>query len=51
MAPGVFLYYPRARQMLPKLRAFIEHIKYRSADAARDTKTARRSGKAIARQA
>jgi len=25
--PGVFLYYPGRRQALPKLRAFIEHIK------------------------
>jgi DNA-binding transcriptional LysR family regulator len=31
MAPGVFLYYPRYRQMLPKLRAFIDHVKSRSA--------------------
>jgi DNA-binding transcriptional LysR family regulator len=31
--PGVFLYYPDRRQVLPKLRAFIEHVKYRSADA------------------
>src|SRR5215469_5677455 len=29
--PGVFLYYPGRRQALPKLRAFIEHVKYRSA--------------------
>jgi len=28
--PGVFLYYPSQRQMLPKLRAFIDHIKNRS---------------------
>jgi hypothetical protein len=27
--PGVFLYYPDKRQVLPKLRAFIEHVKYR----------------------
>ena len=33
--PGVFLYYPDRRQVLPKLRAFIEHIKYRGADAPR----------------
>jgi DNA-binding transcriptional LysR family regulator len=26
-APGVFLYYPDRRQMLPKLRAFIDHMK------------------------
>jgi DNA-binding transcriptional LysR family regulator len=30
MAPGVFLYYPDRRQMLPKLRAFIDHVKNRS---------------------
>jgi len=28
--PGVFLYYPSQRQMLPKLRAFIDHVKARS---------------------
>jgi DNA-binding transcriptional LysR family regulator len=28
--PGVFLYYPGRRQALPKLRAFIQHIKGRS---------------------
>ncbi|MBV1687220.1 LysR family transcriptional regulator [Novosphingobium sp. G106] len=27
MTPGVFLYHPGRRQMLPKLRAFIDHIK------------------------
>ena len=27
MTPGVFLYYPNRRQMAPKLRAFIDHIK------------------------
>ncbi|MGG6893291.1 LysR substrate-binding domain-containing protein [Rhizobium sp. BR 315] len=27
MAPGVFLYYPGYRQMMPKLRAFIDHAK------------------------
>ena len=26
-APGVFLYYPDRRQMMPKLRAFIDHVK------------------------
>jgi DNA-binding transcriptional LysR family regulator len=30
MAPGVFLYYPGNRQMMPKLRAFIDHVKSRS---------------------
>src|SRR5262249_14200452 len=33
MAPGVFLYYPGRRQMMPKLRAFIDHVKSRSAAA------------------
>jgi DNA-binding transcriptional LysR family regulator len=27
MAPGLFLYYPGRRQMMPKLRAFIDHVK------------------------
>jgi DNA-binding transcriptional LysR family regulator len=35
-APGVFLYYPRNRQMTPKLRAFIDHVKSR-ADIANKT--------------
>src|SRR5260221_3318204 len=30
MAPGVFLYYPGHRQIMPKLRAFIDHVKSRS---------------------
>ena len=38
--PGVFLYYAGRRQVLPKLRAFIEHVKYRSADAPHDVTTA-----------
>jgi DNA-binding transcriptional LysR family regulator len=29
--PGVFLYYPSRRQMMPKLRAFIDHVKGRTA--------------------
>ena len=28
-APGVFLYYPGRHQMMPKLRAFIDHVKSR----------------------
>src|SRR5436190_857765 len=30
MAPGVFLYYPDRRQMMPKLRVFIDHVRSRS---------------------
>jgi DNA-binding transcriptional LysR family regulator len=43
--PGVFLYYSNRRQVLPKLRVFIEHVKHRSADAARGRTIARRSRK------
>src|SRR5262249_33557804 len=43
--PGVFLYYPGKRQVLPKLRVFIEHVKYRSADAPRDKTIARKGRK------
>ena len=43
MLSGVFLYYPDRRQVLPKLRAFIEHIKYRGADVPRAGAKARRS--------
>jgi DNA-binding transcriptional LysR family regulator len=31
MLPGVFLYYPGRRQVMPKLRAFIDHVKSRGA--------------------
>ena len=34
--PGVFLYHPGRRQVLPKLRAFIEHVRYRGADAPKE---------------
>lgn len=30
MTPGVFLYHPGRRQVMPKLRAFIDHVKSRS---------------------
>src|SRR6266702_4133982 len=33
IAPGVFLYYPGRAQMMPKLRAFIDHVKSRSDSA------------------
>ena len=36
MTPGAFLYHPGRRQVLPKLRAFIEHIRHRGAEAAHD---------------
>jgi DNA-binding transcriptional LysR family regulator len=35
VTPGVFLYHPGKRQVLPKLRAFIEHIKRQGAGEAR----------------
>jgi DNA-binding transcriptional LysR family regulator len=35
MAPGVFLYYPGHRQMSPKLRAFIDHVKDRLSNASK----------------
>jgi DNA-binding transcriptional LysR family regulator len=37
MVPGVFLYYPDNRRIIPKLRAFIDHVKRRS-DAAEKTR-------------
>jgi DNA-binding transcriptional LysR family regulator len=30
--PGLFLYYPSRRQVLPKLRAFIDHMKRHAAE-------------------
>jgi DNA-binding transcriptional LysR family regulator len=33
MTPGVFLYYPSRRQAMPKLRAFIDHVKSRKVAA------------------
>jgi DNA-binding transcriptional LysR family regulator len=44
-APGVFLYYPGRRQILPKLRAFIDHVKYQSNGAPRDGTIAREARK------
>jgi DNA-binding transcriptional LysR family regulator len=40
--PGVFLYHPGSRQVLPKLRVFIEHVKRQGSGASRDGRTARR---------
>jgi DNA-binding transcriptional LysR family regulator len=34
-SPGVFLYYPGSRQMTPKLRAFVDHVKIRAKAADR----------------
>ena len=31
--PGLFLYHPSKHQVLPKLRAFIEHVRYRRSGA------------------
>jgi DNA-binding transcriptional LysR family regulator len=41
MAPGLFLYYPGNRQMTPKLRAFIDHVKGRSGAASKSRKSHR----------
>ncbi len=35
LAPGMFLYCPRRHRMMPKLRAFIDHVKSRSTAAKR----------------
>jgi DNA-binding transcriptional LysR family regulator len=40
--PGVFLYHPGRRQVLPKLRAFIEHIRYKGGRVARHRTIARK---------
>jgi DNA-binding transcriptional LysR family regulator len=34
ITPGMFLYHPGKRQMMPKLRAFIDHVKSRAGAAA-----------------
>ncbi len=43
MAPGVFLYYPHRHQTLPKLRAFIAHIKSRAGDKSQTSNKAARA--------
>ena len=47
-APGMFLYHPGNRQVLPKLRAFIDHVKSRS--DARRTRVAADDRRAKPRQ-
>jgi DNA-binding transcriptional LysR family regulator len=45
MTPGVFLYYPSRHQVMPKLRAFIDHVKCRAGNktqAKADGKRSRR---------
>jgi DNA-binding transcriptional LysR family regulator len=42
--PGVFLYHPGKRQVLPKLRAFIEHIASRRSDPMRGALRRNRAG-------
>ncbi|HEX3917057.1 MAG TPA: LysR family transcriptional regulator [Caulobacteraceae bacterium] len=37
VTPGVFLYHPGRRQMLPKLRVFIDHLTSRGRGAAQET--------------
>jgi DNA-binding transcriptional LysR family regulator len=37
--PGVFLYHPDRRQVLPKLRAFIEHVKNHSRTTSRSSRS------------
>jgi DNA-binding transcriptional LysR family regulator len=43
MVPGVFLYYPSRRQMMPKLRAFIDHVKSHAGAANRTRRDERQS--------
>ena len=42
-APGVFLYYPGHRQIMPKLRAFIDHVKSGTNSAGKNRNTAIRN--------
>jgi DNA-binding transcriptional LysR family regulator len=38
MVPGMFLYYPSRHQMMPKLRAFIDHVRSSGASGTRRSK-------------
>ena len=44
MTPGVFLYYPNRHQMMPKLRAFIDHVKRRANFGKTPSSKAKRTG-------
>jgi DNA-binding transcriptional LysR family regulator len=44
MMPGVFLYYPNRHQMMPKLRAFIDHLKRHSDFGKKSFSKAKRTG-------
>jgi len=44
-APGMFLYYPSRHQMLPKLRAFVDHVQSRSAAIKRSLRASRENPK------
>ena len=44
MTPGVFLYYPNRHQMMPKLRAFIDHVKRHAAFGKLSSSKAKRTG-------
>ncbi len=41
-APGMFLYYPSRRQVMPKLRAFVDHVKRHAGSNGRGPGTASR---------
>jgi DNA-binding transcriptional LysR family regulator len=43
MTPGLFLYHPGKRQMLPKLRAFIDHVKSRQGKARSERRRAHKA--------
>jgi DNA-binding transcriptional LysR family regulator len=45
MTPGLFLYHPGKRQVLPKLRAFIDHVKLQGVEGPRRGTIAGRSRK------
>jgi DNA-binding transcriptional LysR family regulator len=47
--PGVFLYYPGRRQMLPKLRAFIDHAKSHAIVVGKTRRTAKRKSRLTSR--